>query len=657
VTPETSAEQAGSVRRLGAGGGVALAGLWLVVGALVLRQTLDAARPAGLFAWWRDSGSLYGGSEPFTGPPFAGLVLRPFARAAEHQLGLVWTFGTLLLVAAVGVVAVRALPGPLSRRTALFGLPLALILLVVSIPVRGAFTTGQTSVLPVLLVLLGWLMQRREERRGGGVLIGLAAALQPAVLLFAVLLWLAGRRAAAVAGAVTFAAGTAVAWAAMPGDSWTYWVRHAAGLTVAQHAAAGQSLHGVLLRLGAHGPFALLLFAVPAAAVCVVALRRAVRYADDGQVLLAAAVTGCAVVAAAPASWQHQQLWILLAAVGRVGSRRADRLVWPVFVVLVMSLDGSVLLPEVRALQAVANDIPLVAALLAACAVPFLSRRDALWAKPLPSGPLSRPNVMLELLLIRVGFWIYSYVRGLAPDERGTAEGHGRMVFAVESALRIDIEHWLNQLTAHTGWLRAVCDVYYQTFHYLVPVTLLAVLFWRRPAEYRRVRTALSWTTLLALIGFWLFPLAPPRLMPGLGFIDTAHGPQNLAHPDYGPLTALSNQYAAMPSLHVGWALWCAVVVIRMTPNLWVRALGVLYPLCTTFVVIGTANHYVLDAVGGVIVVAAGFGIQRTFFSRTGEAAQAKPDADGVPAQSRAPDPVAAGEADADAAAPAAKTG
>jgi hypothetical protein len=630
-----------------------LAGLWLVAGALALRQALQASRPADLFAWWRDSGSLYGGAEPFTGTPFAGLVLRPFARAAEHQLGLVWTFGTLLLVAAVGVVAVRALPGPVSRRTTLNGLPLALILLVVSIPVRSAFTADQTSVLPVLLVLLGWLMQRREERRGG-VLIGLAAALQPAVLLFAVLLWCTGRRAAAVTGAVTFAAGTAVAWAALPDDSWTYWVHHAAGagLAASGDGPAPASLHGVLLRLGLHGPAELVPFALLAAAVCVLALRRALRYAEDGQPLLAAAVTGCAVVAAAPASWQHQQLWILLAAVGRVGSRRADRLVWPVFVVLVMSLDGSVLLPDVQVLRAVGDDIPLLAALLAACVVPFLPRSAPLWDRPLPSGPLSRPNVMLELLLIRVGFWIYSYVRGLAPDERGTAEHHGDMVLAAESALRIDIEHGLNQLTAHTHWLRAACNVYYQTFHYLVPITLLAVLFWRRPAEYRRVRTALSWTTLLALFGFWLFPLAPPRLMPGLGFVDTAHGPQDLAHPDYGALTALSNQYAAMPSLHVGWSLWCAIVVIRMTPNLWLRARGALYPLCTTFVVIGTANHYVLDAVGGATVVAAGFAIQRVFFSHDEQTrqphahggepeAQAAPDgppAATVPRQGRAPD-------------------
>jgi hypothetical protein len=127
---------------------------------------------------------------------------------------------------------------------------------------------------------------------------------------------------------------------------------------------------------------------------------------------------------------------------------------------------------------------------------------------------------------------------------------------------------------------------------------------------YRWARTSLAIATLLALIGFWLYPLAPPRLMPGLGYIDTAHGPQNLDHPDFGALTGISNQYAAMPSLHVGWSLWCGVIIALLTRNIGLRLLGVLYPLLTTVVVMGTANHYLLDAVGGATVVLAGFALQ-----------------------------------------------
>ncbi|KPC93344.1 membrane protein, partial [Streptomyces sp. NRRL F-6602] len=110
-------------------------------------------------------------------------------------------------------------------------------------------------------------------------------------------------------------------------------------------------------------------------------------------------------------------------------------------------------------------------------------------------------------------------------------------------------------------------------------------------------------------LGFWLYPLAPPRLMPELGFVDTVHGVQDFSRPDYGSLTAFTNQYAAMPSLHFGWSLWCGVVVVALAPRLWMKLLGLLHPFFTVCAIVGTANHWVLDAVGGAAVVAAGFGL------------------------------------------------
>jgi hypothetical protein len=108
-------------------------------------------------------------------------------------------------------------------------------------------------------------------------------------------------------------------------------------------------------------------------------------------------------------------------------------------------------------------------------------------------------------------------------------------------------------------------------------------------------------------------PLAPPRLMPGLGYIDTAHGPQDLSDPDFRVLTGISNQYAAMPSLHIGWSLWCAFLVARLTFRWWLRALGALYPLATAFVIVGSANHYVMDAAGGATVILLAVAAQRVW--------------------------------------------
>jgi hypothetical protein len=124
------------------------------------------------------------------------------------------------------------------------------------------------------------------------------------------------------------------------------------------------------------------------------------------------------------------------------------------------------------------------------------------------------------------------------------------------------------------------------------------------------MRTALFATTLIGLVGFYLYPLAPPRLLPQYGYVDTLakyHTWGSLADPNVAEHT---NQFAAMPSLHIGWALWCTVAVFYIAKPRWLRVLAIIYPIGTLMVIVGTANHFIIDAVGGLIVVAAGFGVQ-----------------------------------------------
>ncbi|MER7482365.1 phosphatase PAP2 family protein [Streptomyces sp. NPDC126510] len=619
--------------------------LWLIAAVLAARQVAAVlATPRGerltdLETWvgpngvLHVNGSLYD-STRFTGTPFSGLVLKPLTRSAEQALGWGWTFGTLLLVVALGLTAARALPQPVSRRTALLAAPVAVSLLMLSLPVRDTLSLGQTSIIPVLLVLLGCFTVRGQ--RTSGLLIGVAAALQPTLLLFTPLLWCTGRRRAALATGVTFAACTGLAWAAMPHDSSRYWVHHLAGAGLGGRAddLANQSLHGALLRLGLDGPAEVALFLTLGAAVAVLALRRAVRCFRDGRALLAVAITGCAAIVVSPTAWQHQLLWVLLAVVGRVGTRASDRYVWPVTVVLVMTLPAQLLLPDMALLRPLRDNVVLLAALAAATAVPFLSRSSPYYRAPLPVAyapvaparfrhlpllpflrrVLSRPNLLLELLLLRVTYAAYSQVRlaatgGSNSAGRAEAEEHGMQIYDLERTLRLDIEHWVNRTVVGIGWLREFLDQYYTSFHFVVPLTVLAVLYWRRPGDYRWARSALGFATLLALVGFWLYPLAPPRLMPTLGFVDTVHGVQDFSQPDYGTLTALTNQYAAMPSLHFGWSLWCGLVIAVLARRWWVKALGLLHPLLTGVSIVATGNHWVLDAAGGAVVVAVGFGL------------------------------------------------
>ncbi|MGW7303528.1 MULTISPECIES: bifunctional glycosyltransferase 87/phosphatase PAP2 family protein [unclassified Streptomyces] len=620
-------------------------GLWIIAAVLAVRQVIvvlttpSDERLTDLETWvgtggvLHVNGSLYD-STRFTGTPFGGLVLKPLTKSAEQTLGWGWTFGTLLLVVALGLVAARALPQPVSRRTSLLAAPVAVSLLMLSLPVRNSFWLGQTGIIPVLLVLLGCFAVRGQ--RSSGALIGLAGALQPTLLLFVPLLWFTGRKQAAAATGATFAGATVLAWAAMPHDSYTYWVHHLAGVGLGGPAddLANQSLHAALLRLGLDGPLEITLFLVLSAAVAAFGVSRAVRYARDGQLLLAVAVTGCTAIVVSPTAWQHQLLWVLLAVVGRVGKKASDRYVWPVAVVLVMTLPAKTLLPNMEALYPLRENAVLLAALAAATFVPFLSRTSPYYQTPIPTRyadpvptrfkhvpmvpflrrVLTRPNLLLELLLIRVTYAAYAKIRlaatgGSNSAGRARAEEHGQQILDIERFLHIDIEHTLNHAVVKAQVLRDFFDFYYLSFHFVVPLTVLGLLYWRRPVDYRWARSALGFTTLLALVGFWLYPLAPPRLMPGLGIIDTVHGVQDFSKPDYGTLTSLTNQYAAMPSLHFGWSLWCGLIIAIVAPRMWMKLLGLLHPFFTLTAIVVTGNHWLLDAAGGAAAVGIGFGL------------------------------------------------
>jgi hypothetical protein len=222
-----------------------------------------------------------------------------------------------------------------------------------------------------------------------------------------------------------------------------------------------------------------------------------------------------------------------------------------------------------------------------------------------------------ELPLIAVIYALYSGARLLVRGDVGDAVEHGADILHFEQILHLDPEQWFNRLFTHHAFLGVPADFAYASLHYIVTPAILVWLWRRRPTHYRVARTWLMISTLIGLIGFTMVPTAPPRLLPGgHGFIDTmaqygsygwwgtdASAPRGMGH--------LTNQYAAMPSLHVGWSLWCGLMLFRYGRNWFVRTLGVIYPLMTAFVVMGTANHYLLDAAAGVAVMGIGYLLAR----------------------------------------------
>jgi hypothetical protein len=135
-----------------------------------------------------------------------------------------------------------------------------------------------------------------------------------------------------------------------------------------------------------------------------------------------------------------------------------------------------------------------------------------------------------------------------------------------------------------------------------------AVLVWTYRAHrdrYARTRSVLAFVTVAALIGFWLYPTAPPRMVPGAGFHDTLAAYSHWgwwSASDSAPksLAGLANQYAAFPSLHMAWATWCGITVWRQAKRPAVRVAGLAYPILTAAVVLATANHYVIDVAAGL---------------------------------------------------------
>jgi hypothetical protein len=246
-----------------------------------------------------------------------------------------------------------------------------------------------------------------------------------------------------------------------------------------------------------------------------------------------------------------------------------------------------------------------------------------------PFGPLlperlrrqRRPRLWQEIAFILVSYWVYSLIRNAVPTHEKPAQEHARTVLDFEKLLHIDIEHTLNRFVdaAHWGgwhWLADGSDYYYAVMHFIIVIAVLVWVYVKHPLNYRSVRTALYAANGLAAIGFWFYPLAPPRLMNSEAFIDTVVKYHTWGSWGSGDVAKVSNQFAAMPSLHIGWSLWAGITLFMLSRRWWLRTLGLAYPCVTFFVIIGTANHFVLDAVGGVVVLMLGFFIQRVLTGR-----------------------------------------
>jgi PAP2 superfamily protein len=254
---------------------------------------------------------------------------------------------------------------------------------------------------------------------------------------------------------------------------------------------------------------------------------------------------------------------------------------------------------------------------------------------------LERPTKLYwwkEAILVIAFYSVYSLTRNRFGSHR--VEIGEEPVHAFNNALHIiDWEKALHlfreqQIQSHfldlTIFLQ-FWNTFYGTAHFVVTAGVFVWLYRARPSIFPLWRNVLGATTALAIIGFSLFPLMPPRLLDShqlygggrleqtrdiepFGFVDTLEeygGPWSF---DSGAMQKVSNQYAAMPSLHIAWSTWCALVMWQLTRKRWVRGLAVAYPILTLFGIVVTANHFFLDAVGGLVILGAGYLIGRAIY-------------------------------------------
>jgi hypothetical protein len=193
----------------------------------------------------------------------------------------------------------------------------------------------------------------------------------------------------------------------------------------------------------------------------------------------------------------------------------------------------------------------------------------------------------------------YDTARNAVAGSTAAATRNAHQIIELERRLLLYWERSVQGLVIDHRWLVKLIDGWYGWVHFIVPVTTFVLLLRRDPDRERTWRNTFLLLCGLGLIGFATYPLLPPRLLPpSFGFVDTM---VTIGGPFIRPQSAadVGNAYAAMPSLHAGWSMWCALALYPVLRSRWTRGAICLYPLVTAFVVMATANHYLVDVLAG----------------------------------------------------------
>jgi PAP2 superfamily len=220
----------------------------------------------------------------------------------------------------------------------------------------------------------------------------------------------------------------------------------------------------------------------------------------------------------------------------------------------------------------------------------------------------------VEVATIAALYGFYEVVRGQANATLAAARAHTDAIVSLEQNLHVYGEHATQRAVHALPGLPTLLGIAYIVLHFAGTGAALVWVHRRHRGAFPLVRNTLIVSTAVALAVYVLFPVAPPRLA-GLGFVDTV---SDGAHVNLSSdmLGSLYNPFAAVPSLHFGYALLVGVAIAKLASRRWVRAAGWAYPVVMLATIVGTGNHFFFDAAAGGIVVVAGYLVARAVTSR-----------------------------------------
>lgn len=262
-------------------------------------------------------------------------------------------------------------------------------------------------------------------------------------------------------------------------------------------------------------------------------------------------------------------------------------------------------------------------------------------ARVVPPRRVHRVFWWKEALIVIVFYVVYSWTRNQFGSNRIAAEGiptaafrNAERIIRWQQSLGLYVEPTIQQWYLENMPGITLWNIFYGSAHFIVTLAVFAVLFRKRPGVFPQWRNSLAAMTALAIIGFAFFPLMPPRLLDQpcpwegpnefggrciaselrtgpegertFGYVDTMREFGGLWSFDSQAFASISNQYAAMPSLHIGWATWCAIAMWPLLRRRRSKVAVLLYPAITLFCIIVTANHWWMDGVGGLMVFSVG---------------------------------------------------